>query len=340
MLRKEIESCVIIKKRDIWGVSYLAVKNITFDQLKNELCSCIEWLGENSKHCCFKQNSFTFQKNHTIFYVEILVFGTEKQIIIKCNKQISVKTLYLYLGDIRRYEYLFDGAFYLMKKCKVDENEISEIIKSVELGYFQSARSMHKIQLELNDKEYKRYFLKWLKLQNKLGIINQMVLFANGVNGIPADLRISMLVECFEALGRKLERLHILTVIPEPNTFRNVKCRNCGQTYPIKIRGKKTLASYVSALINKYGKPIFSLEFRRRKSLISHIIKTRNKVFHVNSKQKKVLNGEQCGFYAVKLDWMFRYIVWLLMGYDQVKLDAAVSIAVHKFENNFQNLIY
>ena len=339
MERNEI-LCYYKKQQGIWGVRCLVVQNIKFDQFKNELCSCIEWLGENNKHCCFKQNSFTFQKNHTIYCVEVLVFGTEKRIIIKCNKQISVKTLYLYLGDIRRYEYLFDGAFYLMKKCKADENEISEIIRSVELGYFQSARSMHKIQLELDDKEYKRYFLKWLKLQNKLGIINQMALFANCVNGIPADLRMSMLVECYEALGRKLERSHILSVIPESNTLRNVNCTNCGRTCPITIRGKKTLASYVNALISKYGKPIFSLEFRRRKSLISHIIKTRNKVFHVNSKQKKVLNGEQCGFYVVKLDWMFRYIVWLLMGYDQVKLDAAVSNEVHKFENNFQNLIY
>lgn len=192
----------------------------------------------------------------------------------------------------------------------------------------------------MDDKEYKKYFLKWLKLQSDLGIINQMTLFANGVNGLTADVHISMLVECFEALGRKLERSHILSVVPEPSAFRQVTCSNCGSNHLITIRGKKTLACYVNAIVEKYGKPVFSTEFRRRRSLIAHMIKTRNKVFHVNPKQKKILKGGQCGFYAVKLEWMFRYIIWLLMGYDQTKLDAVVSKEVMNFESVFPNLIY
>lgn len=70
------------------------------------------------------------------------------------------------------------------------------------------------------------------------------------------------------------------------------------------------------------------------------MIKTRNKVFHVNPKQKKVLKGGQCGIYAVKLEWMFRYIIWILMGYDQAKLDTVVAKEIMKFESKFPNLIY
>ncbi len=212
-----------------------------YEQLKNEMCSCIEWHGENDTYICFEKSSFSFQKKHVIYSVEVSVIRTEKCITIKSQVPVQFENLYLYVGDVRRYEYLFDGAFYGMNKCFVDGNEITEAVKSVELGYFQSARSKHKIPLELDDKEYKKYFLKWLKLQNDLGIINQMLLFANSVNGLTADVRISMLVECYETLGRKLEKLHILSVVPEPSTSRQVTCSNCGGAHLIPIRGKKHL---------------------------------------------------------------------------------------------------
>lgn len=227
-----------------------------------------------------------------------------------------------------------------MENCLVDGYDATEFIRSEKLGYFQSTRSKHKIPLELDDREYKKYFLKWLKLQNNFGIINQMVLYANCIDGITADVRISMLVECYEALGRKLEKIQMLFVVPESASFRNVTCLNCGRFRSIPIRGKKTLACYVLALIEQYGKPIFTTEFRKRRSLIKCIIKTRNKVFHVNSKQKKVLTGRHCGFYAVKLDWMFRYIIWFLMGYDRNKFNMAASKEIKRFENEFPQLIY
>lgn len=318
----------------------MEIHNQNYEQLKNELCSCIEWIGENNNHICFEKSSFTFQRNHIMYSVEILVTQTEKNIAIKSQVPVQFERLYFYLGDVRRYEYLFDGAFYVMSRCLADENEITEAVKLVELGYFQSARSKHKIALELDDWNYRKYFLKWLKIQNNLGIINQMILLANSVNGLTADVRLSMMIECYESLGKKLERSHILSVVSEPNTFRQVACSNCGGFHSITIRGKKTLACYINALIEKYGKPIFTTEFRRRKSLIAHMIKTRNKVFHVNPKQRKVLKGGQCGFYAVKLEWMFRYIIWILMGYDREKLDLEVSKEVIKFENEFSNLIY
>lgn len=318
----------------------LNLQSQKYEQLKNEMCSSIEWRGENDTYICFEKSSFTFQRNCVIYSVEVSVIQSEKCITIKSQVPVQFESLYLYVGDVRRYEYLFDGAFYVMNKCLADGNEVTEAVKSVELGYFQSARLKHKIPLELDDKEYKKYFLKWLKLQNDLGIINQMMLFANGVNGLTADVRISMLVECYEALGRKLEKSHILSVTPEPSTSRQVTCSNCGGSHSIPIRGKKTLACYVNALVEKYGKPVFSTEFRRRRSLIAHMIKTRNKVFHVNPKQKKVLKGGQCGFYAVKLEWMFRYIIWILMGYDQAKLDVVIAKEVMSFESDFTGLIY
>lgn len=93
-----------------------------------------------------------------VYNIEISVRKIEKCIVIKSQVPVQFERLYLYLGDVRRYEYLFDGAFYTMSKCLADGNEVTETIKSVELGYFQSARSKHKIPLELNDREYKKFF--------------------------------------------------------------------------------------------------------------------------------------------------------------------------------------
>lgn len=194
--------------------------------------------------------------------------------------------------------------------------------------------------MELTDKEYKRYFLKWLKLQSSLGIINQVTLFANCLNGLTADVRISMLAECFEAFGKRLEKEKKIIVKSENNTTRTVQCENCKEKFELPIRGKKSFACYMTALIETYGKTIFSREYRRRKTLIQKIVKTRNKVFHVNAKQKGVLGGAQCGFYAIKLEWMFRYIIWLEMGFPKDKLDVVIEKEIKKFESQFSNLIY
>ena len=235
---------------------------------------------------------------------------------------------------------MVDGAFYCMKKCETDGIDVTNSITDVELPYFFSEKYKHKIPLELTDKEYKRYFLKWLKLQSSLGIINQVALFANCLNGLTADVRISMLAECFEAFGKRLEKEKKIIVKSENNTTRTVQCENCKEKFELSIRGKKSFACYMAALIETYGKTIFSREYRRRKTLIQKIVKTRNKVFHVNAKQNGVLDGAQCGFYAIKLEWMFRYIIWLEMGFPKDKLDVVIKKEIKKFESQFSNLIY
>ena len=45
-------------------------------------------------------------------------------------------------------------------------------------------------------------------------------------------------------------------------------------------------------------------------------------------------------FYAIKLEWMFRYIIWLEMGFPKDKLDVVIKKEIKKFESQFPNLIY
>ena len=92
-----------------------------------------------------------------------------------------------------------------MKKCETDGIDVTNSITDVELPYFFSEKYKHKIPLELTDKEYKRYFLKWLKLQSSLGIINQVALFANCLNGLNSGCAeiFQCWPECFESFWEK-----------------------------------------------------------------------------------------------------------------------------------------
>lgn len=56
-----------------------------YEQLKNEMCSSIEWRGENDKYICFEKNSFALQRDHVIYSVEVSVIQTEKCITIKSH---------------------------------------------------------------------------------------------------------------------------------------------------------------------------------------------------------------------------------------------------------------
>lgn len=167
-----------------------------------------------------------------------------------------------------------------------------------------------------------------------------MILFANCLNGLTSDIRISMLAECFEALGKRLEKEKKIVVKSEPNTTRRVKCKKCQEEFKLPNSRKKTFACYMTTLIETYGKTIFNSEYRRRKSLIKKIVKTRNKVFHVNAKQKNILDGKQCGFYAIKLEWLFRYIIWIELGFPKEKLDLVIEKEIREFENQFPQLLY
>lgn len=317
-------------------------KNITYDQLKAEMHLLLEYYGTNNTETCFEKRFLSFKKDHVIYTIESIAFGNEKKISIQVDTPTAFEKMYCYLGDVRRYEYLLDGAFYSMKKCAIDGVDITHCLANIELPYFLSEKYKHKIPLKLdgNEREYKHYFLKWLNLHSSLGIINQFALFANCINGLTADVRISMLVECFEALGKRLEKENKIHVKQEKGTVRKVRCSNCQKEIQLPIRGKKTLACYMTAILETYGKIIFFSEYRRRRSLIQKIVKTRHKVFHVNGKQKKTLDGTQCGFYAIKLEWMYRYIIWLEMGFPKNKLDAAIAKEIKSFEDQIPQLIY
>ncbi|MCD8103955.1 MAG: hypothetical protein LUF35_02875 [Lachnospiraceae bacterium] len=296
-----------------------------YEEIKGEMHSKLVWCGENSHYALFKGNRIQLTRNRSKYDVIVNHIGTTKRIEITCIGQVELEKLYLLLGEIRQFEYLFEGAFFLMRECLVDDEDITAVIQEVELGYFQSSKYLHEIPVVLTDAEYKKYFLRWVKLARKRAIINQMILYASNVNGITSDVRLAMLAESFNMLAKKMEKENLLSIIPEPDTYSKITCQHCGQLNSKRIKGRKTLSCCLNSVIGQYGMPVFSTEYRRRKSLITHIVKTRNKVFHVDSGKRGYLSGGQCGFYSVKLDWMYRYVCLIQIGIDKTILDNAIS---------------
>ena len=119
-----------------------------------------------------------------------------------------------------------------------------------------------------------------------------------------------------------------------------ITCSKCGYQHLNKNRSRKTLGSCLESVIRVYGKPVFSTEYRRKRSLVKHIVKTRNKIFHVKTNSKGALGGGQSGFYAIKLDWMYRYIILCLVTGNRQIMDYELEKNVLAFETTFPQLVY
>lgn len=293
-------------------------EKLDFEKIKNNPCKKFVWVGSNTSYLLKQVTKHavhvTYQK--MVFKITITRVMDVKWIEIE-RSEAPMYIFYELMNEVRRFEYLFDGAFYNTTQCKMDDMEIVDAIRCVDLGYFQYAKRKRRILLNLRDMEYQKYFCKWLKLEKDLGIINQMVLYAGNINGLPVDVRISMLTECFEALVRKLEIRQLIQKV-----------------YP------RTLENCMNAILIAYGEPVFTAEKNNWHTLVRRIVKTRNKVFHVDSRKKDVLNGPQSGFYAVKLEWLYRYIVWRMLGYDRNRLDDVLKQEIDTYNANYPQLIF
>ena len=137
-------------------------ENTTYDQLKTQRHLSLEWRGINSTQICFEKSCFSFKKDHVTYTIEIAVIGDEKKISISVDTPTTFEKIYHYLGDIKRYEYLVDGAFYCMKKCETNVLTFSEEIPSevimfldptIEKLHFDENENKTLIHLKFKDKE-------------------------------------------------------------------------------------------------------------------------------------------------------------------------------------------
>ena len=312
-----------------------------YEDIKLNKYSKIKWIGIHNKTITFRQNRFWLKRAHSKIAFSIVVMGQEMHIEIEADTSLEFDEFFLWTCKIRRFEYLFDGAFYNLTQCYIDNDEITEIVSKKENAYFQSEGYKHSIPIVLSNIEYKQYFIRWMKIEKKCMPINQIVLYANNTRGITADVRLALLAECYETFAFELEKMGYIFIKKRPTTSRTIQCNNCNNQITIKSKNKrKTLSDCLEAVIDFYGRPVFSTEYRRRKSLLRHIVATRNKIFHVKLKRNRSLKGDKCAFYAIKMDWMYRYIILCLITGKREKIDSVIKKPISKFEEEFSQLIY
>ena len=312
-----------------------------YEDIKLNKYSKIKWIGIHNKTITFRQNRFWLKRAHSKIAFSIVVMGQEMHIEIEADTSLKFDEFLLWTCKIRRFEYLFDGAFYNLTQCYIDNDEITEIVSKKENAYFQSEGYKHSIPIVLSNIEYKQYFIRWMKIEKKYMPINQIVLYANNTRGITADVRLALLAECYETFAFELEKMGYIFIKKRSTTSRTIQCNNCNNHITIKSKNiRKTLSDCLEAVIDFYGRPVFSVEYRRRKSLLRHIVATRNKIFHVKLKRNRSLKGDKCAFYAIKMDWMYRYIILCLITGKREKIDSVIKKPISKFEEEFPQLIY
>ena len=311
-----------------------------YEELRTEKYSELVWYGRDEKYINVKLSRINLKRHNVKLYIEVSLTCCEKKIMISSDRAISFEELYMYLGSVRRYEYLFDGTFYKMKSCIADGKDVTETLLEIETGYFRYSKYGARLLINISDKDYTRFFRNWLIAEQRLGIINQMMLYADNIPHLTADIRLAMVAETYEAFAKLLEKLGEIRIAKEPTVYKEIICQNCSYKNQIPIKGRKTLKGCLTAVIDKYGKIVFSTEFRRRRRLIKKIVKTRNKVFHVNRRQSDVLASNSLGFYVIKLNLLYRYIILNMIGVKKETLDRSFSGIVSKYERKFPNCIF
>lgn len=313
-----------------------------YEEIKADKYSELVWCGRDEKYINInvELSRINLKRHNVKLYIEVSLEQCERKILINSDSPLSLEELYMYLGSVRRYEYLFDGTFYRMKSCTADGGDVTEALWEVEAGYFRYSKYGTRLLINLPDKDYTKIFRNWLIAEKRLGIINQMILYADNIPHLTADIRLAMVAETYESFAKMLEKQGNIRIVKEPTVYKEIICQNCSYKNQIPIKGRKTLKGCLTAVIDKYGKIVFSTEFRRRKRLIKKIVKTRNKVFHVNRRQSDVLALDSLGFYVIKLNLLYRYIVLHMIGVKTETLDQSFSRIVRKYESKYANCIF
>lgn len=94
-----------------------------------------------------------------------------------------------------KFENLFEGRF-----CKIDLVEIDGEIKTDDvkkyfLGYLKGTETTCWLRLDLDNKDYKHFFISFEKYLSKIHLQYQVYLYALFLEGVTADVRMAQIDE-------------------------------------------------------------------------------------------------------------------------------------------------
>ncbi len=257
-----------------------------------------------------------------------------RKITISVDSPISMRKLWDFYGIIERLLMLFDGRFYILQSVTFIGNTCADAdyalyaqeCQARRLPYYKTdsayCYSDH-VFLEYDTVLNSKMLSNWVKLQDELDIVNQVVLYNMAATGITHDVKCANLVECFEPL---------VEIIGIYDKF-----------FPSLTPGdrKTTLKMCIDAVISKYGYDIFNEEYSKNKDkFLQILVNTRVRIMHIKRNQPtgKFFSAPESILYMVKLCHLYRVVIISLLGIDYGQYRSAVINSVGLW-NSWQNVL-
>lgn len=304
-------------------------------------CSAVEFCGINETVDVFAFNlkrCWKHVRNETTYTIDVLTIGNKKEVYIKLSRQENFSNVFKLFCEIIKYECLFDGCFFKVNKFLIDGIDYYDQIEKTILRYFNSDKKYIRLSQPINDTEYKSGFLEWEKYNKKAFNINQMYFYIGYEKDLTADMKIALFSEVFEPLSNYLNKAYNMPIINQ-DSYRDVieHCPECNKDYVKKIKRKITLKDRIESVIQMYGNVIFDADDTN--AMVSKIVKTRNKMLHVDSNKKDTLSGGQCGFYLEKFVDMYRVIVLQELKLWNRELENELKKSIYNYNLTFPKLL-
>lgn len=263
-------------------------------------------------------NEYQCNTEEALINIRVERVLAEKIICITSTHECDLVKVLL---SVLRFDNLFEGRFYATKKIEIDGQAEDEICKDF-LPFYKSDVQWMMFQNFTMNKNVERLFTTWLEVDEKLGIIHNMFLYAAYARDLTNDVKLALILQTFEPLSKDLQECGKLSI--EPYNHKNVKDKRI-------IFGDR-----VYAIINKYGQDIFSEDDVQK--VHSQAVELRDKVVHLDRSITTEMKGEQAGYYIQKFIWLYTVLVMTEIGIPYEEIEKDIMRNVERYQNTFPDL--
>ncbi len=285
----------------------------------------------------YRENCISLKRNNIKYKIKVVLTENRKKVEIFSESLSTIDAMSSIIHEILRFENLFEGLFFPLVSFMADETDYTKEIQQKQLVYYKSQKQYAYIPIVFENQQYRKLYMKWLKVEKKNKIIHPVFLYSAYLEGMPVDIRMALLLETFEPIAEELHNRGIITLVKPPTrTFTN-RCKYCGKPVSRTVRNRELeFKDKLQPLIRKYGKIIFKGDAKTK--LTARSVKIRNKVDHVNANTENAMNGKQCGFYIYKYSLMYRYIMLQEIGAEDKDINLYISEWVDNFNEKYPQL--
>lgn len=251
--------------------------------------------------------------------------STLRTITIKSENNLDAIAFWRAFNVVDELLMMLDGRFFpLFHVAFIGDDVLSlskaaEFLKTNRLNMYKSAdfaRHAHIFSLKYQDIINAQIFSRWISIREDLDILHFAMLYNMADTGLTIDWKCANMIEMFEALA---ELIHVY----DP-------------TFPIANSEDKnvTIKLCMDEIISRYGNDIFDREYEVDKDKFLSLFKwSRNRIMHIKRRQPstKFLSGNESALYAVKLSFLYRKTILLLLGIDYGLFKENLKNSVNKW---------